>query len=292
MNRFFKVTALVMTFGLIISSPVFADTTWFTDVSVDILPSGEGSLTVTIMNGASIGFPAASATLANPWVASSQYLRVQYSATYNSTWGVRIVTDNKELVGGDISKIGPAYDDAAKTKTSYSGLLNNAELSKPAASQDTSKRAAWAWQVYANPLGDPLTVPSSTVAVKNSGTELLDKQTPEANADSVGKWNSAWAYIADKSNNTFNSAILEDGDGDGTVDDLTYAMVLVGPSGGGGGALAQHPQKAIDAGDGDIAMYLASRFANTNWGDVNKPFAYVLSAGSYKAKLYLELIHE
>lgn len=280
------------TIGIIVSMP----STGVGDVNVEIRNRTDDGI------AAGLGFNAGAATLVAPWIASGQYLDVDYSATYNATWGVRIVTDNEDLEGDANDTIDTlvAADASADpgVQALYSGLVT-------LAFQDPSRRAALAWQVYAAPQG-AITVPSSTIAPDPGlgGTVLLDKNTPADAPDSVGPWNAAWAYLADKNNYDYNGDILEaanDDNGDGvvggpgdSVNDPTYCMVLVGPSGGGNGTLAPHPQKVDATGNPDgIAIYLAARFANTNWGNLgDAPTAYVLPAGAYSASLYIELVHE
>lgn len=280
-------------------------------VSVTISPSGTGDITVTLIDiasgstASSLSFDTSSVSLSSPWVASNEYLRVVYSSTYNATWGLRIVTDNEDLEGDsddDIDRIAACPD--ASGNDLYSGLVVLDEA-------DPSQRAPWAWQVNVDPLSGFPTVPivsiepdttrGGSVVVDNDGDADGDGSADDDSPDTVGPWNAAWAYIGDKNDETYNGVdssgndvILEDGDGDGYVDDPIYAMVLVGPSGGGSSTLAQHPQKSDAAGDGDIDIYLTARFANTNWGtsSTDEPFAFVLPSNTYSASLYLELIYE
>lgn len=316
MSKLFKILSLIFALTLM-TSQVFAATTTGASVpitvSVTMPASGTGTLAATIRNrsdnatAASLAFTAGSATLSAPWVASSQYLDVVYSATYNATWGVRIVTDNEDLeadTNNTIDSIAAAYDDTAKTQTNYGGLLNTAEIAKAVASQDPSKRATLAWQVYASTTTS-ITAPTSTVTTTTGGNYLADKNATATNytqADTIGGtaegWRAAWAYIVDRNNSTFKDDILEAASPNpGPVDDLTYPMVVVGASGGGNGSLGQHPSATgspVRPGDTTgIAVYLAARFANTNWGAAAaNPFAYVLPAGTYSASMYIELIHE
>ena len=44
-------------------------------------------------------------------------------------------------------------------------------------------------------------------------------------------------------------------------------------------------------GNGDLVLFLAARFASTNWGETD-PFPYVLEPDTYTTSLYIELIHE
>lgn len=219
----------------------------------------------------------------NPWVVSDQYLRIQYSSTYGS-WAVRIVTDNEDLeadlndvidtiAGADINP------DPAITTWAYSGLLSLSEIAKPLLDQDPSNRAPWAWQVFAAKQ-PAVTAPTSLIGASGA---LEDGAT-------IGDWNDDWIYIADKNDAGYTGAILVDADRDGAVDDLNYGIAVIG-SGPGGGTLAQHPAADPKPGDGDVVVYIASRFANTNYGGPS-PRPYLLGAGDYSASLYVELIRE
>lgn len=220
----------------------------------------------------------------NPWVLSGQYVRVVYSSNYG-LWGVRIVTDNEDLEGDDgndvIERIAgapvaPGADGVWGTPDdalSYGGLV---VLDEP----DPSQRAPWAWQIFAatQPL---VTIPTSVI-------------NPDGSLGDVGvsgAWDANWAYLADKNDTGYVGDILIDADGDGADDDPTYFMAVVG-SGGGGGTMTSHPAVDPRAGDGDVVIYISSRFANTNWGDPVMPIPFLLSAGSYDASLYVELAHE
>lgn len=218
----------------------------------------------------------------NSWVVSDQYLKVVYSSNYG-LWGVRIVTDNEDLeadaddivqrIAGAKIKPGvlPGWNDGDEV-LAYSGLV---VLDNP----DPSQRAPWAWQVFAST--QPAVTPPTTGT--NADGSLNDGAFN-------GEWNDDWAYIADKNDDGYTGAILEDGDLDGSVDDPTYFMAVTG-TGGGGGSLAQHPALDPKPGDGDIVIYISARFANTNWGGP-APVNFLLPAGSYDASLYVELVHE
>lgn len=299
--RKFLVAVLALVFVLATMPPVLAETidkTATITVGVDVI--GSTSLTVrtrnvsnnAIVTPSALNFNLGAVALppaGNPWVVSDQYIQIVYSSNYG-LWGVRIVTDNEGLEGdaNDTidsiagSRIGPGPDGIwgnADDILAYSGLLSLSEILKPLASQDPSNRAPVAWQVFA---AKPAAITAPTSVINADGS-LGDGTT-------IGDWNDDWAYLADKNDGDYNAAILEDADGDGQVDDLTYSMVVVG-GGGGGGSLAQHPVASPKLGDGDIAVNIAARFANTNYGGAS-PVPYILGAGNYKASLYVELIHE
>jgi hypothetical protein len=289
MSKVFKFFALCVSVVFLASSSLYAEVIDVpVNITINVVLAGSSSMTVTTRNvvgdalvapsalnfsgAAAIGLPPA-----NPWVVSDQYIRVQYSSNYG-LWGVRIVTDNEDLEGDANDTVDTIASAVAAPSVAISGLLNLAEIVKPLASQDPSVRAPWAWQVFADtqPL---ITSPSSSIGV----TGALEDSN-------VGAWNANWAYIADKNDTGYSGAILVDADADGQVDDPTYGMVVVG-GGSGGGALAQHPAASPKNGDGDIAVYISARFANTNFGGAT-PAPYLLPAGSYSTSLYVELIHE
>ena len=73
-------------------------------------------------------------------------------------------------------------------------------------------------------------------------------------------------------------------------------MVAIGASGSSGNLIPATGGNAdgsmVTLADGDLVLFIAARFAATNWGDTAAPFPYALGAGSYSASLYVELIHE
>lgn len=306
MKRFYAIVVLALVFGLAPVLPVLAEVIDApippAPITVTVGISGSTSLAVTTCNisddaaiGPALNFSGIGGRglppAGNPWVVSDQYIRIQYSSNYGS-WGIRIVTDNEDLEGDANDTIdsiaGSDIDPSpAVTTLAYSGLLSLSEIRRPIASQDPSKRAPWAWQVF-----------GSTRPAVTSPTSLIGASGALADGTTIGDWDDDWIYIADKNDEGYTGDILVDADSDGQRDDLNYGMIVVG-SGPGGGGMAQHPAAAGSPhprrpGDGDIAVYIAARFANTNWGDpaAPTPTPYLLGADDYSATLYVELVHE
>lgn len=176
---------------------------------------------------------------------------------------------------------------------SYSGLINT----DPAIyTTNPSMRAALGWQVYDVAPGS---TPSNPTDASFSNPET---------------WDSDWAYLADKSNHVADAdgvragTVLDEGIITGTTpsgDNIyNYALIAYGGIGQG---LAQHPMndtngdripEAKSASDNDndgkldAAVYLAARFANTDYSDPDNPQHFVLPGGTYSTRLYIELIHE
>lgn len=305
MKRIFSCIAVVAVVVLACSYGYATDPNpWSQDISV-VMPSvGSGTLTVTVQGGTGISFDPSSAALTDPWLVSPQYLRVQYSATYNSVnCGVRIVTDiasKLTLVGSETVANYMAPATSADGKSLYSGLIYQPDLDLGVTGEDPSRRVVLAWQVYSNPPTGNRTKPKSTVVANVLTDYTAPTGTPPksnfADADyakTVGLWNSAWAYISDKSDQGFPSGVW-----DYASSGVTYPIIVSGIRDTSYGNLSQHPVESVDAStnpiarpaDGDIAVYLAARFANTNYGST--PFAYMLPAGTYTNKLYVEMLHE
>lgn len=271
------------------------------DVTATMISLGSTSLTVTPVDGG-IAFNPAGATLAAPWVRSTGYVTVQYSSTRNVPYvGVRIVSKNGELVpvgqviaGCVVPALVDSDNDGAYDDNSYSGMIFNADFDLGIAGEDPSKRAALAWQVFdaAQPL---ITVPSVTIgpdAVR--GGSVISDNSDVTSLASVGPWNAAWAYIGDTSDANFVDNVW-----DATTEGPSYSIVVSGFSDADNGYLAQHPRlnPANDpraAVDNTIAVYLAARFANTNWGTTpaSAPRAYLLPSGDYRARIYVEMIYD
>lgn len=329
MSKLFKLVALCTAGVFLFSGTPYAEVRdLFVPITVGAtvpVIEGAGTLTVETHNvsdnalvlplalnfdTAGIGLPPAS----NPWVLSSQYLVIDYGMTANNyvAWGVRIVTDNEDLEGDandvidsiagnpiagnadvDVPPDGDIWGDA-DDDLSYAGLVVVGDA-------DPSHRAAWAWQAY--PAVQPaVTAPTSAIggsgALVDVGFVGPDRAGPPP--VSGGEWNGYWAYIADKNDldgnadgvNGFIGDLFRDLDGDGADDDITYSMVLVS-SATRNGTLAPHPDVAprVDD-DNEIVVYIAGRFANTDYSDPASPTPIVLPVLSYGASLYIELVHE
>lgn len=318
MSKLFKLVALCTAGIFLFSGTPYAEVV---DLFVPIrigatVPVIEGAGTLTVeshnvsdndlvlplalnFDTAGIGLPPAG----QPWVLSSQYLVIDYGMTANNyvAWGVRIVTDNEDLEGdannvidsiagspiagnADVDGDGDIWGDA-DDDLSYAGLVVVGEA-------DPARRAAWAWQAY--PAVQPaVTAPTSAIGADGA---LVDVGF-DAPADS---WDDPWVYIADKNDldgngdgvNGFIGDLFRDLDADGADDDITYSMVLVS-SATRNGTLAPHPDVAPRADDdNEIVVYIAGRFANTDYSDPANPAPIVLPVLSYGASLYVELVHE
>lgn len=278
-------------------------------VDIGALMPAVGSTTLDIsLVGGDLSFDVAAVTIAAPWVRAAGYVRVQYSSTRNAAYvGVRIVSRNAEITEtGDIAAcVAPAMvdsdNDGANDDESYSGLLFRGDLDAGTAGEDPSKRAALAWQVFVDPPAG-ITVPRVAVGPDPilGGTVIRD-ESDVTRADSVGSWNAAWAYLGDVDDDNFVDTVWNVANPlDPNDDGPSYSIIVSGFTGPDGGYLAQHPRSnpAHDPrpADGDICVYLAGRFANTNWGIAAvpppAPRAYVLPGGNYDARLYVEMIYD
>jgi len=270
-------------------------------------------------------FPGAgNVTTDNPWIRSPQYLRVIYSST-ETTWGIRIVTDNEGNIGQVYPKPlnkGPdnqwewdnnhpdwggkyKYENGqwqtGDDSISFSGLLDSATKNNP------NYRPALAWQVFAQPVVEPDSI----------------YKIPFTNVWNVGgDWNDDWVYLVDKSNKWNGEDVIG---GVFYPPPPVYSLKTEIVANGSGqlGWLAQHPvvggspdhpdPKYGDGwdtnGDGkineqddndvnddgkvecDMAIYIAACFgvpSDTQEG----VFTATMPAGNYSSVIYLELIHE
>jgi len=255
MEKFFKLVAVCVSALFVMSGTVFAETV---DVSVPITIGATigsvATLTVTPRNivGDAV---AAGLSFTNP-TANPWTVSDQYlQVQYNCNlplWAVRIVTDNKAEFPTMVGK--PIGAGADGSWGTADDLLSYAGLVDTNSVNNPENRATLVWQVYANP------------------------QAPSALSDATvtDTWNAPWAYIADVSNSGYDSEI----DSDSNINTLAYSTIAQGGAAGNG--LNFHPSLGDGVpkpGDGDIAVYIGAKFAG-------------LSAGSYSAKLMVQLIHE
>lgn len=322
MKRLFKFVALVLAFGLAMPTCGWADPLPLSvgtgaTATMDLM--GDGTLTVTPVGAitfttSGVTFPSASPIYSSgPWVAANGHLSVVYNVNSNGTYvGIRIVTKNGELnpdgtfsppphrsAAGRIVPSLENIDTDPALESIYGGLILSADLDGDTTSEDPSKRAKLAWQVHDTEPG-AITVPASTLAPAGggrTGTVLLDKNTPAADSNSIAgtpaSWNAAWAYISDVDDEGFPISLWAPGPPAGA----SYPVVALGLA-GRSGVLAQHPQSALArvSSDGEIFIYLAARFVNTDWGPAGSTDpvrTYILPGGtSYRTRIYIELLHE
>lgn len=259
------------------------------------------------------------ATIDNPWVHSSQYIRVEYSSD-EAVWGIRIVTDNERDIGQVYPKPqnkGVLPDDPSdpdsdpepdpfweweihpewggryryeggqwltgNDSVSFGGLIN------PTTKNNPDARADLAWQVFADPVPAPDPIYRDWRGVWNVS----------------GDWNADWAYVVDKSNRWYGarSIPLPDENGVFYYPDLEAVRYELAAYGSPIPFLAQHPvvggsrdwpdPKPVDerdepVGDNDFAIYIAACFGISRDGN----FVRILPAGNYRTRIYLELIHD
>lgn len=327
MNRLFKIVALVLAFGLAMPTCVWADPIPGASAGISV------GATMTLMGSGTISvtptarpFPAAVeaftfdtstvTSVTNSWVQASVPLRVNYTANSNGTYvGIRIVSKNGELdptgavnIGRTaVGRIAPGkanLDSDAVLENIYSGLIFSVDLDAGTTGEDPSRRGILAWQVYDTApalITRPAALTSSPPAPR-IGTMVYDKSTPTSAGDTVAvdgaTWNAAWAYISDVDDEDFNNRIVT---GTTATGDLIFGYPIVASGVSGSTAvLSQHPQSASPrvSTDGEIFIYIAARFANTNWGmvDTDPVRAIILPATpmgtSYTTRLYVELLHE
>lgn len=254
----------------------------------------------------------ATVSTTDPWRPAEQYIRVRYNSNY-ALWGVRILTDNVRFLGvqitdpaattymaGEKISIISGTPPVTREYYAYSGLIGPGPTATTLTTRsDPSRRAALAWQVYEDPL--PVrtypTVPTVTLTAPDAprtGLYIRD--------NGVGSYGSAWTYIYDKTFRNADAGRTDAFDGRiytgmfGTRRTYNDNLIVFGGPGNGPGTLGSHPV-SDRTGDDDrngIAVYLAARFANTNWGssdtDIVRPFA--LPTDRYTTIIYVELVHE
>jgi len=192
-----------------------------------------------------------------------------------------------------------AGNDSGGGSLSYSGLLSVGDIQDVAAGTktiddlDPGNRAVIAWQAYDSYAAADLVnySPVSSLTPQGTGSYIED--------DNVGDcWVAFddWHYIGDKSDDSFVDEIFNDADGDGEEDDMVYSIVAIGAPGSDGSLVpatgGNVDGSMVSLADGDMVIFMASRFASTNWGDPNNPQAYLLEPDTYTTSLYIELIHE
>lgn len=270
-----------------------------------------------------MSFDTSTVSTSDPWRVIDGYIDIDLSVTGNTTWGLRMVTDNvADLTGIDrdsatgtlyvdansngtydtgeeVSGTGGGYSDGTSyfagfdttgTGTySYSGLINTAYM------DDSSMRAAFAWQVDGYDTDGASTIATLPSAPTADGAH--------SDSSSVGDWNDPWVYMVDKSNsdygdNGWNTAtggeVSQDTDSDGALE-FNYSLIAYGSVSGGYLAL-KDTARPLSSTEGssitdpwDIYVYLVGKFMNTDW---NSGTDFVLPAGSYDTNLYLELFTE
>lgn len=276
-------------------------------IGISVTIAGSTSMTVSYLEtatGATVTgtliFNTSSVTTSTPWAVADQCLLVTYSSNY--AWGLRIVTNNIELtastdpitdpisnyIGGN--RIGAGSDGTwgtADDVMAYSGLVAASDLDLVASDEDPTARASLAWQAYDEWADyDSSYAPTSSVVADRSGYIIDDTNVGDA-------WVAFddWHYIGDKSDDGFSEEIYS-----GSTTNLTYPIVACGSAGSNGSlvpATGGNPDGTMVAlADNDIVIFIASRFASTNYEDPTTPVPYVLEPDTYTTSLYLELIHE
>ena len=268
------------------------------------------------------------------WAVADEGIVVNYASNYS--WGVRIITDNQDVVDTLLASAGEtAYDnngdgdidisdyvpgnDIGSGSMAYSGLLSVGDIQdvvdtndgsvNPSTDQDPSNRATLAWQGYDAYTDPSAYAPESSFTGSGAGSFIEDDNVGDVwDSEGIGVLGyDDWNYIGDKGDDGFEDEIFTDSSAD-----LTYPMVAIGAAGAngdlipatGGNIDGSMPSLSddytivsttnVDAsadGNGDLVLFLAARFASTNWGETD-PFPYVLEPDTYTTSLYVELIHE
>ncbi len=322
MSKLFKgiIAGILAVIVCAMGTPIMADIDQSSGaISISTIITGSTSLSISYLETATgaVGTGALSFDLSGLdlsdgstlWAVADECFLVDYSSNYS--WGIRIITDNDDVVdamaGSDVAISDyvaanmlaldgdGVYDDA-----SYSGMLSGGDIQDvidgtlTTADLDPTNRATIAWMADSEWSTDYQSVlPVSTFAADGSIED-----------DNVGDcWDitdvDQWAYIGDKNDDSFNDEIYT-----GSTTSLEYSIVATGAAGANGSLVPFTPAQAdsdgdsytdmedLSADDGDIVIYLASRFAATNWGDPTTPFPYLLEPDTYTTSLYIELIHE
>lgn len=233
----------------------------------------------------------------DPWRLSNQYIKVRYGSNYGS-WGVRIITDNiPRLTGAQI--LDPAAGSFVRgdriTVSSvdyyqYSGLIGSLSTWG-----NPHMRATLAFQVHQNPLAIAMypTAPTSSIISDVDGQHIQDS--------GVGAYGQPWGYIGDK---TFRRRNADGSVGADAFDDRIYIgldilgrrmyndnLILYGGPGTSGGTLSSHIPVAGAIGDYEIAVYLAGRFASTDYG-ATPDSVFTLPPDTYGTRIWIELLHD
>lgn len=312
MKRLTKVLVLIVALSTALSGIGFTEELPI-DVTVPLL--GNGTLTVKVRSvtaaDTDLGLsalnlvPTAAITLANPWIVADQYLDLVYNVTWNANWGIKIVTDNKVffptlnipgyvgIVGDILKDITPANPSSGDEVLGFGGIIKTSEVTKALNQQNPRFRAMIGWQVYTD---------------KQPAKPAAPHDSPDfdfgTSADKTDDWKSNWAWVADKSNYVED---LATGTYKKNPDNSPYTVAQIPinfdnytliASGFIGAGLAQHPAMAdgnadgkpdTKISDGKIAAYVAAKWGSKDYL-LNQEF--ILPAGAYKTKLYVELIHE
>lgn len=283
-------------------------------ISISATIGSIGSYDLSATTSGSMSFDTSTVSTSDPWRVINGYVDIDLSVTGNTTWGLRMVTDNvadltdlsRDSTTGALLDTGGnvvtadgsggysdgtnyfAGFDTGSGVYSYSGLINTAAM------DDSSMRAAFAWQVD----GYDTTGTATTASIPSAPTA----DGSHGDSSSVGDWNDPWVYMVDKSNadygdNGWNTAtggtVSQDTDGDGNVE-FNYTVIGYGSVSGGYLAL-KDDARPLSSTEGtttdpwDIYVYLVGKFMNTDWSTGTD---FVLPAGSYNTNLYLELFTE
>lgn len=254
----------------------------------------------------------------NLWIVSPQYIYVSYSCD-PALWGVRIITNNSQDIGGVYPKplaTGPDNDNNGELDdiqwewerlgndgylpdpeepsgwatgndiVTYSGLINDSTKMNP------NCRAPLAWQVFM--LDDPYR-DRYVEQYRVLEGQLFPNPGPLNDNTVGGELYDDWAYIADESDT-------------GYVNDPTHEYFLVAFGYGNFSQLAWHPVVTLSDRDDDqngvpdalpkaggneqeheMVIYLGAHFgmkAPNGVDDVS-----ILPAGRYRTRVYIELIN-
>lgn len=320
MSKFFKLVALVVCGAFLFAGTSYAgvDISWDIDIGIEIEP--DVTLDITVIDIAtggvatSISFPGADSVpdFTDSWRVAGEYLDVEYSSNYGS-WGVRIVGDNAALLNSIISPNEVQYTndeanayfaglemdidpvDGVADTLGYAGLVRtDVDDINDCAWANPSNRVALGYTVQVDPsgLGVSPAVPTCTETDDGDGDYYLEDV-------SIGGYGELWGYIGDKTlyavgdaggTNIFDNSIFLYNDGNNNI--YNDNLVVFGGGQGGGSISSHNPLADYTDGDSDIAVYLAGRFANTDWDDPDVPFIFALGAGDWGTRLMVELMNE
>lgn len=291
-------------------------------LEVYLMSMSDGSL----VTGSEVTFSNyAGATNSGPWVLADYFLWIEFESHHSSSyWGLRVITDNDDLIGTSGDRIRPFYDTDGNR---YYGGMINVELDSSenvtSITDNPYNRVTLAWQVFNE---NEITIFKSWLWSFTLPRYIFIDSPSVADSDGDGFYEDAdvatdwyqdnddggsWAFLGDKRDTAYPSDEVLWMSGSDYV--VNYGAIAWG-LGDSAVAYASHPgTETTDIsdddtddkdGDGetdddwDLYVYLAGRFYNTSYADEDNDGTYekdeyfMVPAGEYKGSMYVELFYE